>query len=90
MNNPTTAYDILADLEGTLDKCKRTGDTLRARCPAHEDKTPSLDITIGDSGDRVVLICRAHCTAEEVVEALGLEMRDLFATDDVLELSHHA
>ena len=30
----------------------------------------------------MVLICRAHCTAEEVVEALGLEMRDLFATDD--------
>ena len=80
--NPTTAYDILADLEGKLDKCTHKGDTLRARCPAHEDKTPSLDITIGDSGDRVVLICRAHCTAEEVVEALGLEMRDLFATDD--------
>ena len=80
--NPTTAYDILADLEGKLDKCTHKGDTLRARCPAHEDKTPSLDITIGDSGDRVVLICRAHCTAEDVVEALGLEMRDLFATDD--------
>ena len=82
MSNNTTAYEILTDLEGRLEKCTHKGDTLRARCPAHEDKTPSLDITIGDSGDRVVLICRAHCTAEKVVEALGLEMRDLFATDD--------
>ena len=83
MNNPTTAYEIIADLEGNSTSASALPETRsRARCPAHEDKTPSLDIKIGDSGDRVVLICRAHCTAEEVVEALGLEMRDLFATDD--------
>ena len=89
MDNPTTAYDIIADLEGRLEKCKRTGDKLRARCPAHEDKTPSLDVEIGDNGDCVVLICRAHCTAEAVVEALGWTMRDLFATDDTWR-SHEA
>ena len=89
MNYPTTAYEILADLEGKLEKCKHTGDKLRARCPAHRDKTPSLDVQIGDGGDRVVLICRAGCPTEDVVEALGWKMRDLFATDDAWR-SHDA
>ena len=74
--------DILADLEGKLDKCTRTGDTLKARCPAHEDTTPSLSVTIGDSGDRVVMYCHAKCPTEDIVESLGWTMRDLFDTDD--------
>ena len=82
MDNPTTAHDIIADLEAKLDKCKRRGDTLMARCPAHEDKTPSLSVKIGDSGDRVVMHCFAGCPTEDIVEKLGLEMRDLFDTDD--------
>ena len=81
MNNPTTAHDILAELHGKLDKPKRTGDTLRARCPAHDDKNPSLDAKIGDNGDRVVLICRAGCTTDAVLDKLGWTMRDLFASD---------
>ena len=82
MNNPTTAYEILTDLEGRLDKCKRTGDTLKARCPAHEDNNPSLDIKIGDNGECVLVKCWAGCETDDVVKALGLEMRDLFASDD--------
>ena len=31
MNNPTTAHDILVDLEGRLDKCTHKGDTLKAQ-----------------------------------------------------------
>ena len=78
MNNPTTAHDILAELEATLDKSKRTGDTVRARCPAHDDKNPSLDAKIGDK-DCVILKCFGGCTTDAVVAALGWEMRDLFA-----------
>ena len=81
MNYSSTAHDILADLHGKLDKSKRTGDTLRARCPAHDDKNPSLDAKIGDNGDRVVLICRAGCTTDAVLDKLGWTMRDLFASD---------
>ena len=79
-NNFTTAHDILADLHGKLDKSKRIGDKLTARCPAHEDKTPSLSVKIGDN-DCVILKCFAGCTTEEVVDALGWTMRDLFASD---------
>ena len=82
MNNHTTAYDILADLEGKLDKCTRRGDTLMARCPAHEDTTPSLSVKIGDNGECVLLKCWGGCPTDAVLDALGLTMRDLFATDD--------
>ena len=81
MHNCTTAHDILAELHGTLKQSKRTGDKLKARCPAHDDKHPSLDAKIGDNGDRVVLICRAGCTTDAVLDKLGWTMRDLFASD---------
>ena len=80
-NNFSTAHDILADLHGKLDKSKRTGDKLTARCPAHDDKNPSLSVKIGDD-DCVILKCFAGCPTEDVVEALGWKMRDLFASDD--------
>ena len=82
MSNHSTAYDILADLEATLDKCTRRGDTLKARCPAHEDKTPSLSVTISANSDCVLLHCFTGCQTEDIVDALGWKMRDLFATDD--------
>ncbi len=82
MHNNNTAHDILADLEAALDKSKRTGDTLTARCPAHKDKSPSLSVTIGDNADRVLLKCFSGCQAEDITHALGWKMRDLFATDD--------
>ena len=89
MHNHTTAHDILADLHAKLGKSKRTGDKLTARCPAHADKTPSLSAKIGDNGDCVVMHCFTGCTTEEVVAALGLTMRDLFATDNAWR-SHEA
>ena len=89
MNNPTTAYDILTDLEGRLDKCTRRGDTLKARCPAHEDNNPSLNVKIGDTGECVILKCWSGCQTEDIVDALGLTMRNLFATDDAWR-SHEA
>lgn len=55
------------------------GGGLEARCPAHEDKSPSLSVNPGDKG--VVFKCHAGCTNEQVVAALGLEMSDLFDTD---------
>ena len=80
MHNNITAHDILAELHGKLDKSKRTGDKLMARCPAHDDKTPSLSVTIGDN-DCVILKCFAGCPTEDVVAKLGWTMRDLFASD---------
>jgi len=53
----------------------------RAFCSAHDDrKTPNLDIKEGEDG-RILLLCRAGCSTEEVVESLGLKMRNLFSSN---------
>jgi len=48
-----------------------------AKCPAHDDKEASLSVTTGDD-DRVLMKCFAGCSTEDVVKAIGLEMKDLF------------
>jgi len=47
------------------------------RCPAHDDRHPSLGIMEGDEG-RIVLNCFAGCTPQAVCQALGLRLSDLF------------
>ena len=48
-----------------------------ARCPAHEDRGPSLSIRELDDG-RVLLHCFAGCSASSVLSAVGLSLADLF------------
>src|SRR5665213_1117919 len=62
-----------------LDNAKPTGSRKwMARCPAHEDETPSLSVAIGNDG-RVLLTCFAGCEKPSIVAAIGLTMSDLFA-----------
>ena len=51
-----------------------------APCPAHEDSSPSLSISRGTDG-RTVLHCHAGCTTADVLAAVGLTERDLFADE---------
>ena len=60
-----------------LPDAKPSGNGWLARCPSHRDQRPSLSASVGDDG-RVLLRCHAGCTTEQVVAALGLELRDLF------------
>jgi hypothetical protein len=61
-----------------LDKVRQRGPgQWSARCPAHDDKGPSLSIKELPDG-RTLLKCFAGCEAHEVVGALGLALRDLF------------
>ena len=59
------------------DSVRRSGAGWIGRCPAHDDRAPSLSATEGDDG-RVLLHCHAGCSPEDVVAALGLTMADLF------------
>lgn len=48
-----------------------------ARCPAHDDKDPSLSIRETDEG--VLLVhCFSGCATPDVLAAVGLSFRDLF------------
>ena len=48
-----------------------------ARCPAHEDRSPSLSVRETDDGT-VLINCFGGCGAADVVTAVGLELADLF------------
>jgi hypothetical protein len=48
-----------------------------ARCPAHEDRRPSLSIRECDDG-KVLINCLAGCGATEVLNACGLDYDALF------------
>ena len=64
--------DFLAKFEGV----QASGGGWVARCPAHGDDNPSLSIARGEDG-RWLVHCHAGCSAEAVVAAVGLKMRDL-------------
>ena len=51
-----------------------------ARCPAHDDRQPSLSLSEGFDG-RALLCCHAGCSLDSILEALGLEAADLFVQD---------
>lgn len=46
-----------------------------ARCPAHEDGTNSL--SIGLSGDKILLKCHAGCDVPKICNALGIKIGEL-------------
>lgn len=68
-----TIDELLSSLEGV----RRSGSGHVARCPAHDDRNPSLSIAPGDDG-RILLHCHAGCSFEDVVAALRLRAGDLF------------
>jgi len=48
-----------------------------ARCPAHDDSTPSLSVRISE--DKILIHCWAGCAPDDILGALGLAWTDLFA-----------
>lgn len=61
---------------GKFEGVQQSGGGWIARCPSHGDDNPSLSIARGEDG-RWLVHCHAGCTAEAVVAAVGLKMRDL-------------
>jgi hypothetical protein len=69
-----TADTLLARLDGV----KRTGvDRWLARCPAHDDKRPSLSVREID-GERTLVHCWAGCAVGDVLAAVGLTLEALY------------
>ena len=66
--------DALAD---RLERVRWSGqDRFTARCPAHEDRSPSLSAARGEKG--AVVYCHAGCATEDVLAAVGLTFPDMF------------
>lgn len=77
MNSPIDKLLPKLDKVKAINSTKDNLNHWQALCPSHGDKTPSLVIT--ELLDGTVLIkCWSGCTAQEVVQSVGLELKDLF------------
>lgn len=69
---------MIDDLLSWLDKVRPTGPgRWLARCPAHNDKSPSLAIRELADG-RVLVHCFTGCSTADVLTAVGLKFSDLY------------
>ncbi len=75
----SSPLDLVRDALEKLDGAVRlTGDQIDARCPAHDDRTPSLSVRYDRPAGKVLINCHAGCSTEDIVAALGLTWTDLF------------
>ena len=66
-----------------LDGVKERGHTqYLSRCPAHDDRSPSLSIKETPDGTLLVK-CWSGCSVLEIVNAVGLELKDLFPQQNI-------
>ena len=75
---PTAIENVLARLWAV--DCEARGNAERgwsAKCPAHDDRNPSLSIGLG-AEDRVLIHCHRGCTLEEIAAAAQLDLTELF------------
>jgi len=60
-----------------LQKVKKTGNnSWIACCSAHEDKSPSLSVSVGDD-ERILVHCFAGCGIDAIAGAIGFSVSDL-------------
>ena len=65
------------NLLSRLDKVRQLGpEKWQACCPAHADRSPSLSIR--ESDGKILLYCFTGCSAEEVLDSLGMSFGDLY------------
>lgn len=73
---------VLARLE-SVGPVKLRGSEYSCRCPAHQDRTPSLNFreaTDRNGQPTVVMHCFAGCSTADVLAAIGLDWGDLFVS----------
>lgn len=56
-----------------------TQGNMRADCPCpYHNKQNNQKLYLKDVGDMVLLDCKSGCSAEEVMQSIGLRLRDLY------------
>lgn len=78
--------DVVAAIETATGKPARPqAGRYRLLCPAHDDHNPSLSVW-ADAAGNVAVKCFTGCTTDQVVAALGMQVRDLFVRDETAPL----
>ena len=74
MRPPHIGNGLLARLDGVIELGH---GKYKAKCPSHDDRTPSLHIKECDDG-HTLIHCFAGCESESVLDAVGLTFAALF------------
>lgn len=64
---------LLSRLDGVRQSAP---DRWMAKCPGHEDKSPSLSIR--EAEGKTLIHCFSGCSAPDILTAVGLSLSDLF------------
>ena len=83
MNQFQKTFDDIVEL--TRAKPIGTEGSFSGLCPSHDDKSPSLSITL--ENERILLYCHTGCTIERICSSLGIEKYDLFAPGDEKQIN---
>ena len=83
VNNIKEVHDkIISQLKGV----SWSGTTANAICPTHEDRKPSLSVTL--EADKILMRCHSGCDIRVICDSLGVKVSELF-TQRSVELKHH-
>ena len=81
-------FDDYQKVVSRLKGMTKAGDgNWSARCPAHDDKTASLSVKIAPDDGRLLCVCHAGCSFNEIVTALGVQPRDFFKQESRVNTS---
>ena len=69
----------LDEVLARLDRVRKCGNGYVARCPAHDDRHPSLSITPRDA--RISVYCHSGCEFRDILDRLSISGRDLRLDD---------
>ena len=65
--SPHSLHDVFNDIIANSPKVRwRGSDRATICCPAHDDKTPSLDVSVGDRA--ILLHCHAGCELQRICD----------------------
>ena len=83
MNNLRQVFNLI--ISKVLAKPIGTSGRFNGLCPAHDDKSASLSITL--ENDKILLYCHAGCNIDDICLSLGIEKSDLFAPIDEKQIN---
>ncbi len=69
-----------------LSAVERSHRGWQARCPAHDDHSPSLSLAFGNQG-QLLLYCHAGCRLESILRALHIRAGELFPDGPAFDLT---
>src|SRR3990167_4047918 len=62
-------FEDIARIAKSLGKAHPSGQNWTCLCPAHDDRTPSLSIALGQGG-QLLLYCYAGCSFDDILQKL--------------------